>query len=693
MVNKYKRKTQNASWDEAIMSRAMEEAAKGTVSGAAKKFGINLSTLQRHIKKGCPKKKLGRFTTVFTDFQETELLEYVFYMDNLFYGLTKLDFLKLVYQYAEINHFPHPFKGEAAGEDWFLGFKSRHPDLTLRQPEPTSIARVRGFNKPQVQRFFDILYQIDKHKIDATRIYNVDETGIQTNSNKPPKILSKSGKKQVGIISSVERGKLTTVVCCCNAAGSFIPPFLIFGRKRMVPRLLDGAPPGTVASCTDNGWINGPTFLEWLRHFVDMTRPSPEKKILLLMDNHESHKHLAVLDFASKNNVIFVSLPPHTTHRLQPLHTCVYGPFKKYFEQAISLFQRTHVGRIVSQYDVSRLFGEAYRKAASTHNAIKGFASTGVWPTNRNIFDDSDYMPSMMTDRPEPTTENENVSVTSDADAPVVNTNAPDNNADAHVADVPDIRRSSVDSDRTLSPSVLSLIEETLQRPSVENIPNFFEELEPAAQLNELIMRSGVVTPTPMAKILEEFSTPQKTAVTTPLDKTDTPETSQQYDSVKDLIHAEKQHKTPFDIRPIPLMEINKSTRKRKPQKAEILTSTPIKEQQREKENKKKPKKTIEKEKAKSKRVKGYPKNEKESKKKSSKVVPSTSGNIRKPMKIKRGPKKGDDSQYPCLVCSELYTHPPIEDWIRCDDCNMWAHEACTSYAGRGSYYCDACQE
>jgi hypothetical protein len=42
----------------------MLEAIKTSVKSAAKKYGINLSTLQRHIKKGCPEKKLGRFTIV-----------------------------------------------------------------------------------------------------------------------------------------------------------------------------------------------------------------------------------------------------------------------------------------------------------------------------------------------------------------------------------------------------------------------------------------------------------------------------------------------------------------------------------------------------------------------------------------------------------------------------------------------------
>lgn len=178
--------------------------------------------------------------------------------------------MQLVYQFAEKNKIPHPFKKGSAGNDWFAGFIIRHPNLTLRKPEPTSIARARGFNKPQVYRFFDLLEeQIKKYNIDATSIYNMDETGIQTSSsNPPPQSFDKTGKRQVGLIASSERGKTTTVVCCCNAAGSFIPPFMIFNRKKFNPRLLDDAPPGTQGTCSDNGWINGPVFLEWLEFFV-----------------------------------------------------------------------------------------------------------------------------------------------------------------------------------------------------------------------------------------------------------------------------------------------------------------------------------------------------------------------------------------------------------------------------------------
>lgn len=628
MVNKYKRKTQQASWSEATMRLAMEEAKTTSVSAAAKKYGITLSTLQRHLKKGTSEKKLGRYQRVFNDVQENELLEYVFQVDDLFYGLTKTEFLKLAYQYAEKNNIVHPFKDGIAGNDWYLGFKKRHPNLTVRQPEPTSIARARGFNRPQVYRFYDLLEtEIDKHGVDATRIYNMDETGIQTTSNKPPKILSRTGKKQVGVIASAERGKLTTVICCCNAAGSFIPPFLIYGRKRMVGRLLDGAPPGSNATCTDNGWINGPKFLEWLRHFVEITRPTPEKKVVLVMDNHESHKFLEALEYATKHNVIFISLPPHTTHRMQPLDCCVYGPFKTYFEQAISTFQRSHVGRIISQYDVARLFSDAYLKAATPNNAIKGFESTGIWPTNRHIFCDADFLPSSLTDR-----------------APGVESSV---NDESHLP-ADEGRRVFSDSNRTVSPSILESVDNVFVDHCIDTNRSqdiFEEETTPN---NENI---------PPDAVRASCSTPVSANLQ-----------AQVHPSTPVIVHVK-----PIDIRPTPTLSPNKTNRKRKIQRAEVLTSTPIKEQQKEKEEKRK----------RSTNKVGVMRNLKN--------LPSTS-KINKTTK-KASSKKKPEKQYYCIICRGLYVNPPKEDWIKCADCEEWAHEACTSYSGIGSYYCDLCQE
>jgi len=341
MVYKYKRKTDRANWSEESLAKAIKEAKKTSVLKASKIYSIPYATLHRHIKSGSSKKKLGRFESVFTSEEEEVLLRYVKKMDSLFYGLTRAEFLQIAGEFAKNKGKTGVFTGNIAGKGWFKNFRLRHPSLSLRSPEPTSVARVKGFSREAVNRFYSLLEEvIEKHNIAPDMIFNMDETGVRTSSIKPPKVLSTYGKKQVGIVSSNEKGVLTTVICACSVTGVYIPPFFIFKRKKFTDRLLDGAPPGAEATTSDSGWVNCQIFLKWLQIFVQKVRPTENHKALLILDNHESHKSYEALDFATKNNVIFLSIPPHTSHRLQPLDVAVYGPLKNILKLKLTLSKR-----------------------------------------------------------------------------------------------------------------------------------------------------------------------------------------------------------------------------------------------------------------------------------------------------------------------------------------------------------------
>ncbi|KAF2888893.1 hypothetical protein ILUMI_17280 [Ignelater luminosus] len=209
--------------------------AEESVKGTAKKYGLAYATLYRHVKSGVASPQLGRLRPVLTEDQETELVNYLKDMDAVFFGLTRDEFISLAFDYAHYNKLQYPeswSKNKKAGEDWLQRFLLRHTNLTLRTPESTSVARAKGFNRREVSHFYENLKSaIEKNNIEASRLYNMDETGISTTSNKPPKVLSVKGKRQVGMIASAERGQLTTVIGCCNAAGSFLPPFLIICKK------------------------------------------------------------------------------------------------------------------------------------------------------------------------------------------------------------------------------------------------------------------------------------------------------------------------------------------------------------------------------------------------------------------------------------------------------------------------------
>ena len=108
---------------------------------------------------------------------------------------------------------------------------SRHPDLSLRKPEATSLSRATVFNKVQVELCYSKLQEILlQNGISPARIFNMDETGISSVQN-PEKNLSGREMKQVGKLTSLEKGKTITVVCAINSIGSYILQCLYFPGK------------------------------------------------------------------------------------------------------------------------------------------------------------------------------------------------------------------------------------------------------------------------------------------------------------------------------------------------------------------------------------------------------------------------------------------------------------------------------
>ncbi|XP_030762267.1 uncharacterized protein LOC115887087 [Sitophilus oryzae] len=160
------------------------------------------------------------------------------------YGLTTVQVKELAYQYAKAQGIlPKPWKEkEMTSKDWLLGFMKRNSTLNLRKPENTSLSRATSFNPTNVSNFYSNLERVlEKHKFKPHMIWNLDETGCLTVTNP---VLATRGSKQVGQVTSAERGNLVTMLGFINASGGTIPPVFIFPRVHFKEIMLKGGSTG-----------------------------------------------------------------------------------------------------------------------------------------------------------------------------------------------------------------------------------------------------------------------------------------------------------------------------------------------------------------------------------------------------------------------------------------------------------------
>ena len=408
MVRNYRRVTQRGSYGSEALTSALAALREGqSVKQTAREYGIPAKTLRRHRDGKVSKpgsSVLGRFSTVFSEEFESVLVKHITAMERALFGLTTKDMRHLAFDLAEKLNLKHPFShnSKMAGEEWLRSFLKRHSEICIRNPQATSLSRAIGFNQAKVNQFFTVYGEVlQKGSYSASQIWNMDETGI-TNVHKPTKILATKGKKQVGKISSGEKGNTVTVICAMSAAGNYVPPFMIFPRKRMIDVLMKGSAPGSVGVASPNGWTSGDLFIDWLAHFVREVKCSKSDPCILILDGHQSHKTLQAIDMARDNGITIITLPPHCTHKMQPLDRTFFKSLKSRYNATCDDWMRSNAGKRISFFDMAELFGKAYMQTADVAKAVSGFSVCGIWPINSTIFSDEDFCAAELTDEPQP---------------------------------------------------------------------------------------------------------------------------------------------------------------------------------------------------------------------------------------------------------------------------------------------------
>ncbi|KAJ8869106.1 hypothetical protein PR048_030672 [Dryococelus australis] len=321
-------------------------------------YGIPYATLHDRLKSGYVSKLSFGRPPIFNTAQEKEIADHVILLSKFFYDVMITDLRKLAFSFAENLQIPHNFcrANKLAGS------------ISFRKPQATSINRITAFNKDEVKHFYDNLEGLMvKFKFSRDKIFNVNETGT---AQIPGKRLAKKGEKRVETDVRWERGRCVTAVCAMSASGSFVPPMSIYPWQRLSKIMKRDGPPG---------WINEELFLAWLPHFSAFCKPDPKNPVLLVLDNHSSHISLESYDFCRQNGIIMLSLPPHTSHRMQCCFLCTA-------EEGLSRWMVNHPHQKFIPDELSGLFNIACVKMATIEKAVNGFRKTGIFPMDSDTF-------------------------------------------------------------------------------------------------------------------------------------------------------------------------------------------------------------------------------------------------------------------------------------------------------------------
>ena len=287
---------------------------------------------------------------------------------------------------------------KCARPDWFSGFMKGNTELSVRSPKATSTPRATSFNKHNVNQLFDKLVTvIDRELFQEGDVWYLDETGVTT-VQKLRSVVATKGVKQIGSITSAERVELVTLWVAVSASGNTASPMFISLRVKYNDHFIQDGSVSCVGTTHPSGWMAQDNFLKYL------TQRHPKKnKALLLLDNHESHLYIDILNHARDNGVVMLLFSPHCSHNLQPQDRSVFVPFKRNLASGQDSWMPCNTGKTMTIYDSWYWKGKIL-KSATPVSIDHGFSDFSVFPFNRNVFCEDEFAPRSVTDWPDPNT-------------------------------------------------------------------------------------------------------------------------------------------------------------------------------------------------------------------------------------------------------------------------------------------------
>ncbi|THU83132.1 DDE-domain-containing protein, partial [Dendrothele bispora CBS 962.96] len=368
----------DAQEEELNNARAYFLAGQYSIVEVAKKFGVSYHTLRRRILgTSLPKKLAHDNQRLLSPAEEKTLVDWARYLGNMARPINKRTIRPKVLDILRNR-----------------GVKIKENTVSRLDPK-----RAKAFNYTTVNRHFELLKSVlDENDIPWENVYNMDEKGIQLGGGRrgsQEKYFFDSEDQMMYRLQSDDL-QLVTIIDCVGADGTAeIKPCFVFSGVMKCPEWFEVDDEILVAT-SPNGWTDDEVGFEWFKRcFVPQAkaRNTSGKPILLIYDGHGSHTLDTWAEHGFENNVILYCLPPHTTHRLQPLDVGCFGPLQNaWFRQCDIVLNET--GQGMELKDVVKEYMNAREVPFVEKNVFAAWRKSGIKPFNPGIFTDANFAPS-----------------------------------------------------------------------------------------------------------------------------------------------------------------------------------------------------------------------------------------------------------------------------------------------------------
>ena len=375
--------------DEAIeYLESLEPGEQFLYQEVADKFGCSRSALSRRWRGVSRDKSTSDgMRQSLSPHQELELVQYIVGLHKQGLSPTR----------EMVQNFGSEILGDPVSISWVNRFLHRNYDQLLVRWGP-SMDRVRheADSTEKYDSYFDILHQkMEYYQIERRLTFNMDEKGFMIGVQAPSKrVFSKMVWVKDGARAPIQDGnrEWITVIPTICADGTTLPTSVIMASKAydIWDTWVEDIPPTDDqinVSSSPTGWTNKKLGLAWLKRFDQFTKEKARRSWrLLICDSHSSHISMEFLAYATKNRILVMVFPSHSTHTLQPLDVGVFGPLQSYYSsELVRLQQRSKGLLLVKKVDFYGIFKSAYASSFTESNIMSAFEATGIWPMDRTI--------------------------------------------------------------------------------------------------------------------------------------------------------------------------------------------------------------------------------------------------------------------------------------------------------------------